>query len=87
MGKIRMLRHFGVEPYVVFDGGLLPSKMGTEDDRGSRRADALAKGKALLAEGKAAQAREYFVKACDVTPEMAYQLIKVCLLISRQQLD
>jgi exonuclease-1 len=26
--------------------------------------------------GKKIQAREYFVKAVDVTPEMAYQLIK-----------
>lgn len=42
-----------------------------------RRNDALAKGNAFLAEGKATQARECFVKAVDVTPAMAYQLIKV----------
>jgi len=87
MGKIRMLQHFGVKAYVVFDGGLLPSKMGTEDDRGQRRADALAKAKGLMAEGKAAQAREHFVKACDVTPEMAYQLIKVRARIVIQMSD
>jgi exonuclease 1 len=28
-----MLKHYGVTPLIVFDGGLLPSKMGTEDDR------------------------------------------------------
>lgn len=28
-----MLKHFGVTPVMVFDGGLLPSKMGTEDER------------------------------------------------------
>lgn len=33
MGKIRMLQYFGIKPYVVFDGGLLPNKMGTERDR------------------------------------------------------
>ena len=33
MHRIRLLQHYGVIPYVVFDGGLLPSKMGTETDR------------------------------------------------------
>lgn len=28
-----MLKHYGVTPVMVFDGGLLPSKMGTEDER------------------------------------------------------
>ena len=31
--RIRMLRHYGVIPYVVFDGGPLPSKAGTEAER------------------------------------------------------
>lgn len=43
----------------------------------SRRTEALATAAALLAEGKAALAREHYVKAVDVTPQMAYQLIKV----------
>ncbi|GAA6027562.1 hypothetical protein JCM8097_007924 [Rhodosporidiobolus ruineniae] len=76
MHRVRMLKYFGVTPFLVFDGGLLPSKMGTEDDRERRRTEALAKGRAFLAEGKASQARECFVKAVDVTPAMAYQLIK-----------
>ncbi|BGP55305.1 hypothetical protein JCM8202_000618 [Rhodotorula sphaerocarpa] len=76
MHRVRMLKYFGVTPVMVFDGGLLPSKMGTEDDRERRRAEALAKGKAFRAEGRASQARECFVKAVDVTPAMAYQLIK-----------
>lgn len=33
MHRVRMLKHFGVTPILVFDGGLLPSKMGTEDAR------------------------------------------------------
>ncbi|BGP31765.1 hypothetical protein JCM10296v2_003539 [Rhodotorula toruloides] len=76
MHRVRMLKYYGVTPFLVFDGGLLPSKMGTEDEREKRRSDALAKGNAFLAEGKAGQARECFVKAVDVTPAMAYQLIK-----------
>lgn len=31
--RIRMLKHYGVRPYVVFDGGPLPSKAGTEAER------------------------------------------------------
>ncbi|GAA5959865.1 hypothetical protein JCM3765_000626 [Sporobolomyces pararoseus] len=76
MHRVRMLKYYGVIPYIVFDGGLLPSKMGTEGDRERRRNEALAKGNALLAEGKANQARDFFVKAVDVTPAMAYQFIK-----------
>ncbi|KAI5477622.1 exonuclease 1 [Pseudohyphozyma bogoriensis] len=76
MHRIRMLKYHQVTPIVVFDGGLLPSKMGTEDDRERRRSDARARGNALMAEGKRTQARECFVKAVDVTPEMAFQLIK-----------
>lgn len=33
MFRVRMLKHYGVTPLIVFDGGLLPSKMGTEDAR------------------------------------------------------
>lgn len=33
MHRVRMLKHYGVTPLIVFDGGLLPSKMGTEDER------------------------------------------------------
>ncbi|BGP39686.1 hypothetical protein JCM10450v2_003655 [Rhodotorula kratochvilovae] len=76
MHRARMLKHFGVTPLLVFDGGLLPSKMGTEDAREAKRSDALARGRAFLAEGKGAQARDCFVKAVDVTPAMAFQLIK-----------
>lgn len=54
-----------------------------------RRTEALAKGNAYLAEGKQSLAREAFVKAVDVTPEMAFQLIKVSLgaLVQRPSTD
>jgi exonuclease 1 len=99
MDRIRLIKHFGVKPYIVFDGGLLPSKMKTEKDRekwvfiagqGSfahiahiyprKRADAIARAKSLAVEGKRSQARDHYVKAVDVTPQMAYQLIKVRFL-------
>lgn len=33
MNFVRMLLHFGVKPYLVFDGDYLPSKAGTEGER------------------------------------------------------
>lgn len=77
MQRVRLLRHYGIHPYMVFDGGRLPAKRGTEEERRRRRTENLARANALAAEGKHTQAREYFSKCIDVTPEMAFQLIKV----------
>jgi len=33
MRRIDLFKHFGIKPYVVFDGGYLPSKAATEQDR------------------------------------------------------
>ena len=74
---MRLLRHHGIRPYLVFDGGPLPAKQGTEDGRKQRREENLSRANALAAQGKHSQAREYYVKCVDVTPQMAYQLIKV----------
>ncbi|KAF7326015.1 Exodeoxyribonuclease 1 [Mycena kentingensis (nom. inval.)] len=76
MHRVRLLRHHGIEPYMVFDGGPLPAKKGTESDRAARRTEHLALGNALAAQGKTTQAREHYVKCVDVTPQMAKQLIK-----------
>ncbi|KAJ7196579.1 exodeoxyribonuclease 1 [Mycena pura] len=76
MHRVRLLRHHKIEPYIVFDGGPLPAKKGTEVDRQARRAEHLALGNALAAQGKTSQAREHYVKCIDVTPQMAFQFIK-----------
>jgi exonuclease-1 len=70
-----MLQHFGVTPYIVFDGDYLPSKAATEADREKRREDSKRSGLDLLNAGKTSQAYLEFQKAVDVTPEMARQLI------------
>lgn len=77
LSRIRMLQHFGVTPYLVFDGDKLPAKQHTEDDRELRRYENLQRAKMLEREGKAQEARELFCKCVDITPEMAFQLIKV----------
>ncbi|KZS98264.1 PIN domain-like protein [Sistotremastrum niveocremeum HHB9708] len=76
MHRVRMLRHFGIQPYLVFDGGPLPAKKGTEQERQKRRDENFARASELAKAGKHSQARDYYVKCVDVTPQMAYQLIK-----------
>lgn len=61
---IKKLRAAGAEPILVFDGGRLPAKQGTEDARRMKREQV------LLSPALLHSARE-FGKAVDVTPEMA----------------
>ena len=77
MHRVRLLQHYGITPYIVFDGGPLPAKKGTEQERKKKREENLAKAEALAARGRHSQAREYYLKCVDVTPQMAYQFIKV----------
>jgi len=70
-----MLQHFGVTPFLIFDGDYLPSKAVTETDRSKRREESKKAGQELLNAGKPSQAYLEFQKAVDVTPEMARQLI------------
>lgn len=76
MHRVRMLKHFGVTPYLVFDGDYLPSKAGTEASRSKRREDSKKAGLELLKAGKPSQAHLELQKAIDVTPEMARHLIE-----------
>jgi len=71
-----MLRHYKVKPFLVFDGGPLPMKSGTESDRRSKREANMLEGKKLWKEGRKSKAIEFFQKCVDVTPEMASQLIQ-----------
>ncbi|KAK1585174.1 uncharacterized protein LY79DRAFT_276631 [Colletotrichum navitas] len=75
MHRVRMLKHFGVTPYLVFDGDFLPSKAATEGSRAKRREDSKKSAMELLRAGKSSQAALEFQKAIDVTPEMARNLI------------
>lgn len=75
LNRVRMLIHFGVIPYLVFDGDYLPSKAATEAERAARRAESKRIGLELYRLGKISQAHKELQKAVDVTPEMAGQLI------------
>lgn len=76
MHRVRMAKHFGVTPYLVFDGDFLPSKAHTEAARAKRREESRKAGLGLLKAGKPSQAQFELQKAIDVTPEMARHLIE-----------
>ena len=75
MHRVRMLLHFGVIPYIVFDGDYLPSKAKTEVERAKRREESKQNGLELYRLNKPSQAHLELQKAVDVSPEMARQLI------------
>ena len=76
LNRVRMLIHFGVKPYLVFDGDYLPSKAHTEQGRATRRRESKKLGLDLLAAGRTHDAQLELQKAIDVTPSMARQLIE-----------
>ncbi len=76
MNRVRMARHFGITPYMVFDGDYLPSKGATEASREKRREETRKAGLELLKAGKPSQAHLELQKAIDVTPEMARDLME-----------
>ncbi|KIW00865.1 uncharacterized protein PV09_07622 [Verruconis gallopava] len=76
MSRVRMLKHFGITPYLVFDGDYLPSKSKTEKERSARRKESKKLGLELLNLGRTSQAYLELQKAVDVTPEMAGLLIE-----------
>ncbi|CAM6091433.1 unnamed protein product [Calypogeia fissa] len=77
MHRIRMLLYNKITPVVVFDGGRLPLKALTEQNRRRGRDDNLQKAERKLAEGDLLSAQDHFQKAIEITPAMAHELIKV----------
>ncbi|OTA01544.1 Exonuclease [Trichoderma parareesei] len=74
--RVKMLKHFGVTPYMVFDGDFLPSKAATEESRAKKREEKLKLANEYLKAGKPSQAAQEFQKCIDITPEMASALIQ-----------
>lgn len=76
MHRVRMLRHFGVTPYMVFDGDFLPSKAATEVSRAEKRDERRRLANDLVKAGKPSQATQEFQKCIDITPDMAAAVIQ-----------
>lgn len=75
MKKVDMLRHFGIEPYLVFDGSYLPTKAETANERRIKREEAKIKADLLVKQGKKSLAWKEFMKAAGVTPQMAKSIM------------
>ncbi|KAK9763494.1 Rad2 nuclease, variant 2 [Basidiobolus ranarum] len=84
MHRVRMLLHYKVKPFVVFDGGPLPSKGGTEESRESARKENKKKALEFMKSGQHAKASECFQKCVDITPEMAKKFIEA---LRRENID
>ncbi|KAF8663885.1 hypothetical protein HU200_055223 [Digitaria exilis] len=77
MHRVNMLRHYGVKPFLVFDGGLLPIKSGQETKRARSRKENLERAREHEAAGNSRAAFECYQKAVDITPKIASELIEV----------
>ncbi|KAG6672967.1 hypothetical protein I3843_16G087300 [Carya illinoinensis] len=77
MHRINLLRHHKVIPVVVFDGGNIPCKAATEEERHRKRKANLDLAMAKLKQGGASAAFELFQRAVSITPTMAHQVIQV----------
>ncbi|CAO1946188.1 unnamed protein product [Urochloa humidicola] len=77
MHRVNLLRHYGVKPILVFDGGLLPIKSDQETKRGRSRKENLERAREHEAAGNSRAAFECYQKAVDITPRIASELIEV----------
>ncbi|PKI59996.1 hypothetical protein CRG98_019584 [Punica granatum] len=77
MHRIQLLRHYKVTPVVVFDGGSIPCKAATEDERQRRRKANRELAMQKLNEGDVKAASELFQRGVSITPAIAHQLIKI----------
>ncbi|KAJ1508308.1 Rad2 nuclease [Coelomomyces lativittatus] len=75
-GRIQLLLHYQIIPYVVFDGADLPMKSKTNELRKTRRDVYREEGKNYLTKGNKKKALECFQKALEVTHDIAYQFIQ-----------
>ncbi|KAL2461698.1 5'-3' exonuclease family protein [Abeliophyllum distichum] len=77
MHRINLLRHHKITPVVVFDGGNILCKAGTEDERHRRRKANRDFSMEKLKAGDANAASEIFQRAVSITPPMAHQLVEI----------
>ncbi|XP_078442177.1 5'-3' exonuclease family protein isoform X2 [Wolffia australiana] len=77
MHRVNLLRHFGVKPILVFDGGLLPMKADQEAKRLRTRKENLERAIEHESAGNTSAAYEYYQKAVDISPSVAHHLIQV----------
>ncbi|KAL8135090.1 exonuclease 1 [Apium graveolens] len=80
MHRINLLRYHKITPVVVFDGGNLPCKAGTENERYMKRKMNRDLAMENKKNGNISAASELFRRAVSITPAMAHQLIQILRL-------
>ncbi|XP_055806470.1 exonuclease 1 [Solanum dulcamara] len=75
--RVNLLRHYGVKPILVFDGGPLPMKNEQENKRGRSRKENLSRAIEHETNGNMTAAYECYQKAVDISPSVAHDLIQV----------
>ncbi|KAI3710451.1 hypothetical protein L2E82_40234 [Cichorium intybus] len=73
MHRLNLLRHYGVKPILVFDGGHLPMKNEEEIERARLRKENPARAIEHESCGDTSTAYEYYQKAVDIPPTIAYE--------------
>ncbi|CAL9080144.1 unnamed protein product [Musa textilis] len=77
MHRVNLLKHHGVKPILVFDGGILPMKIEQETKRSRTRKENLARAMEHETLGNSSAAYECYQKAVDISPLVAFELIQV----------
>ncbi|EOA40006.1 hypothetical protein CARUB_v10008695mg [Capsella rubella] len=77
MHRVNLLQHYEIIPVVVLDGGHMPCKAATGDERQRKRKANFDAAMVKLKEGNVGAATELFQRAVSVTSSMAHQLIQV----------
>ncbi|KAK7314630.1 hypothetical protein VNO77_33157 [Canavalia gladiata] len=76
MHRVNLLRYYKITPVVVFDGGNVPCKAATEEERNRKRRANRELAMAKLKEGNVNAASDLFQRAVNITPLMAHKLIQ-----------
>mmetsp|Transcript_8383 Transcript_8383/g.12279 ORF Transcript_8383/g.12279 Transcript_8383/m.12279 type:complete len:177 (+) Transcript_8383:576-1106(+) len=71
-------QNFGMEVIMVIDGDSLPSKAEVDKERQRERHKSFKEALIAEAKGDSRTARRLFARACSVTHELRYELIKSC---------
>lgn len=84
MHRVNLLRHHGIKPILIFDGGFLPMKSDQEAKRARARKENFERAIEHESCGNQAAAYECYQKAVDISPSIAFQLIQLfCFLCQK----
>ncbi|KAL1927402.1 hypothetical protein VTP01DRAFT_4031 [Rhizomucor pusillus] len=75
--QIMLLLHFGIKPYLVFDGAPLPMKQAAHEERKARREKAFKEAQKLIKQGNRKAAVDHLKKSLEITLDVVQQVAKI----------